>query len=75
MSTSGVVPHMAFGAEVTINPKTIENLDKPTAGDKAFAKGFTEGATLGLASKPPKILTQGVAVVDKVGKKVLGWLK
>ena len=58
-----------------INPKTISDLEKPTAADKQFAKGFTEGATLGLASKPPKVLTQGVAVVDKVGKKVLSWFK
>ena len=75
LSTSGVIPHMAFGTAITINPKTITDLEKPSADDKAFAKGFTEGATLGLASKPPKILTQGVAVVDKMGKKVLGWLK
>ena len=75
LSTSGVIPHMAFGAAITINPKTITDLEKPSADDKAFAKGFTEGATLGLASKPPKVLTQGVAVVDKMGKKVLGWLK
>jgi hypothetical protein len=75
LSTSGVIPHFDFGAVVVINPKTVENLDKPTTDDKAFAKGFTEGATLGIASKPPKILTQGVAVVDKVGKKVLGWFK
>ena len=75
LSTSGVIPHMAFGADLTINPKTVDDLDKPTAGDKAFAKGFTEGATFGIADKPPKVLTQGVAVVDKIGKKVLGWLK
>ena len=75
LSTSGVIPHMAFGTAITINPKTITDLEKPSADDKAFAKGFTEGATLGIADKPPKILTQGVAVVDKMGKKVLGWLK
>ena len=75
LSTSGVIPHVAFGTAITINPKTITDLEKPSADDKAFAKGFTEGATLGIADKPPKILTQGVAVVDKVGKKVLGWLK
>ena len=75
LSASGVIPHFDFGGEVVINPKTVENLEKPTADDKAFAKGFTEGATLGIADKPPKILTQGVAVVDKVGKKVLGWFK
>ena len=75
LSTSGVIPHMAFGAQVTINPKTISDLEKPTSADKAFAKGFTEGATLGIASKPPKVLTEGVAVVGKVGKKVLNWLK
>jgi hypothetical protein len=66
---------MAFGTAITINPKTISDLDKPSAADKAFAKGFTEGATFGIANKPPKVLTQGVAVVDKVGKKILGWLK
>tara|TARA_R110002020_G_scaffold409646_2_gene619342 strand:+ start:3368 stop:3997 length:630 start_codon:yes stop_codon:yes gene_type:complete len=75
LSASGVIPHVAFGTAITINPKTITDLEKPSADDKAFAKGFTEGATLGIADKPPKILTQGVAVVDKVGKKVLGWLK
>ena len=75
LSTSGVIPHLAFGAALTINPKTISDLDKPTADDKAFSKGFTEGATFGLVSKPPKVLTQGVAVVDKVGKKVLSWFK
>ena len=75
LSTSGVIPHMAFGAAITINPKTITDLEKPSADDKAFAKGFTEGATLGIADKPPKVLTEGVAVVDKMGKKVLGWFK
>ena len=75
LSTSGVIPHVAFGTAITINPKTITDLEKPSADDKAFAKGFTEGATLGLASKPPKVLTEGVAVADKVGKKVLGWFK
>ena len=75
LSTSGVIPHMAFGTAITINPKTITDLEKPSADDKAFAKGFTEGATLGIADKPPKILTQGVAVVDKMGKMGLGWLK
>ena len=75
LSTSGVIPHMAFGTAITINPKTITDLEKPSADDKAFAKGFTEGATLGIADKPPKVLTEGVAVVDKMGKKVLGWFK
>jgi hypothetical protein len=75
LSTSNVIPHVDFGGVVVINPKTISDLEKPTAADKQFAKGFTEGATLGLASKPPKVLTQGVAVVDKVGKKVLSWFK
>jgi hypothetical protein len=75
LSTSGVIPHMAFGAELTINPKTVDNLDKPTAGDKAFATGFTEGATLDIAKKPPKILVKTVATVHKLANTVAGWFK
>tara|TARA_R110002051_G_scaffold318709_1_gene401427 strand:+ start:2604 stop:3233 length:630 start_codon:yes stop_codon:yes gene_type:complete len=75
LSTSGVIPHMAFGTAITINPKTITDLEKPSADDKAFAKGFTEGATLGIADKPPKILTEGVAVVSNMGKKITSWFK
>ena len=66
LSTSGVIPHVDFGGSVVINPKTVENLDKPTAEDTAFAKGFTEGATLGIAKKPPKILVQTVATGHKL---------
>jgi len=79
ISTSGVIPHVDFGAAVVINPKTVEDLSDPTSADTAFAKGFTEGATFGVASKPPKILSRGVAVISKVGsavgKKVLSWFK
>jgi len=74
-STSGVIPHVDFGGALVINPKTIENLDKPTSEDKAFAEGFTEGATLDIAKKPPKILVQTVATVHKVADTVAGWFK
>lgn len=78
-STSGVIPHIDFGGALVVNPKSVEDLSDPTSDDKAFAKGFTEGATFGVASKPPKILSQGVAVISKVGsavgKKVLSWFK
>ena len=66
LSTSGVIPHLAFGTELTINPKTVENLDKPTAGDKAFAIGFTEGATFGLVHKAPEAVTRTVATAHKL---------
>ena len=66
LSTSGVIPHLAFGTELTINPKTVENLDKPTAGDKAFATGFTEGATFGLVHKAPEAVTRTVATAHKL---------
>jgi len=70
LSTSGVIPHLAFGAELTINPKTVENLDKPTAGDKAFAKGFTEGATFGLVHQAPEAVTRTVAAAHKLADDV-----
>ena len=75
LSTSGVIPHVDFGAAVVINPKTVENLDKPTPEDTAFAEGVTEGATLGIAEKPPKVLVQTVATVHKVADTVAGWFK
>ena len=64
-AASGVIPHIDFGASIVINPKTVEDLDKPTAGDKAFANGFTEGATLGLAHKSPEVVTKTVATIHK----------
>jgi len=75
LSTSGVIPHVDFGGAVVINPKTVENLDKPTAEDTAFAEGVTEGATLGIAEKPPKVLVKAVATVHKVADTVAGWFK
>ena len=53
-----------------INPKTVEALTKPTAEDKAFSKGFVQGITLGIASKPPPVLTKAVATVHKVADDV-----
>jgi len=75
LSTCNVIPHVDFGGEVVINPKTLSNLEKPTSVDTAVATGIAEGATLGLVTKPPKILTQSVAVVHKIGNTVGGWLK
>jgi len=68
--TSGVIPHMDFGASVVINPKTVEDLDKPTAEDKAFSKGFTEGITLGIAHKSPPVITKTVATIHKFADDV-----
>ncbi len=68
--TSGVIPHMDFGASVVINPKTVEDLDKPTAGDKAFSNGFTEGITLGIAHKSPAVITKTVATIHKFADDV-----
>jgi hypothetical protein len=65
-STCGVIPHVAFGADLVINPKTVENLDKPTDADKAFSKGLTEGLTLGIADKAPPVITHTVATLHKV---------
>jgi len=75
LSTCNVIPHVDFGGEVVINPKTLSNLEKPTPVDTAVATGIAEGATLGIVTKPPKILTQSVAVVHKLGNTVGGWLK
>jgi hypothetical protein len=75
LSTCNVIPHVDFGGVLVINPKTIDDLDKPTDVDRAVATGIAEGATLGIVTKPPKILTQSVAVVHKIGNTVGGWLK
>ena len=72
---SGVIPHMDFGAEVVINPKTIQALTKPTAEDNAFSKGFVQGITFGSAKKSPPVLTKAVATVHKVADDVDDWLK
>ena len=64
-STCGVIPHVAFGTDLVINPKTVENLDKPTADDKAFSKGLTQGLTLGIADKAPPVITHTVATLHK----------
>jgi hypothetical protein len=61
-----VIPHLAFGTSLVINPKTVENLDKPTEADKQFSKGLTEGLTLGIASKPPPVITHTVATLHKL---------
>ena len=65
-STDGVIPHMAFGADLVINPKTVEDLDKPTEDDKAFSKGLTQGLTLGIADKAPPVITHSVATLHKL---------
>ena len=65
-STCGVIPHLAFGTSLVINPKTVEDLGKPTADDKAFSKGLTEGLTLGIADKAPPVITHSVATLHKV---------
>ena len=65
-STCGVIPHVAFGTNLVINPKTVEDLGKPTADDKAFAKGLTQGLTLGIADKAPPVITHSVATLHKV---------
>ena len=57
---------MAFGADLVINPKTVENLDKPTESDKQFSKGLTEGLTLGISDKAPPVITHSVATLHKV---------
>ena len=75
ISTCNVIPHMDFGAVLVINPKTVENLEKATPVDTAVATGIAEGATLGMVTKPPKILTQSVAVVHKLGDAIGGWVK
>ena len=67
---SGVIPHMDFGADIVINPKTVEDLDKPTADDRAFSKGFTEGITLGIADKSPEVITKTVATIHKFADDV-----
>jgi len=65
-STCGVIPHVAFGTDLVINPKTVEDLGKPTAADKAFAKGLTQGLTLGISDKAPPVITHSVATLHKV---------
>jgi len=75
LSTCNVIPHVDFGGAVVINPKTLSNLEKPTPVDTAVATGIAEGATLGLVTKPPKILTQTVAVAHKAVNTVIGWFK
>ena len=65
-STCGVIPHVAFGTSLVINPKTVEDLDKPTDVDKAFAKGLTQGLTLGISDKAPPVITHTVATLHKV---------
>ena len=79
MATSGVIPHVAFGANIVLNPKTITNaensLTKPTADDKAFSKGLVEGMTGDIVTKPPKVVTGAVAAVHKVADKVWSWIK
>jgi hypothetical protein len=65
-STCGVIPHLAFGTSLVINPKTVEDLDKPTADDKAFSKGLTQGLTLGIADKAPPVITHTVATLHKL---------
>jgi hypothetical protein len=69
-AASGVIPHVDFGADIVINPKTIEDLDKPTADDRAFSKGFTEGITLGIADKSPEVITKTVATIHKFADDV-----
>jgi len=66
MATCGVIPHVAFGADIVINPKTVQDLGKPTSEDRAFAKGFTEGATFGIADKAPPVVTHTVATLHKL---------
>jgi hypothetical protein len=70
MAEGGIIPHLDFGVAVTINPKTVENLTKPTAEDKAFSKGLVQGLTLGIASKPPPVMTKTVATVHKLADAV-----
>ena len=70
LAESGVIPHLDFGADIVINPKTVDALTKPTPEDKAFSKGFIQGITLGIASKPPPVLTKAVATVHKVADAV-----
>ena len=66
LSTCGVIPHVAFGTDLVINPKTVEDLGKPTDADKAFAKGLTQGLTLGISDKAPPVITHTVATLHKV---------
>ena len=66
LSTCGVIPHVAFGADLVINPKTVEDLDKPTEDDKQFSKGLTQGLTLGISDKAPPVITDSVATIHKV---------
>jgi hypothetical protein len=75
LAESGIIPHLDFGADVVINPKTVEALTKPTAEDKAFSKGFVQGITLGISNKPPPVLIKGVATVHKLADDVDKWLK
>jgi hypothetical protein len=75
IAEGGIIPHLDFGADVVINPKTIQALTKPTAEDKAFSKGFVQGITLGIASNPPPVLTKAVATVHKVANDIDNWLK
>ena len=70
ISTCGVIPHVAFGVSLVINPKTLDGLDKPTDADEAFAKGFTEGATFGIATKAPLVLTKAVATIHKAADDI-----
>ncbi|MAH46639.1 hypothetical protein CMI37_12480 [Candidatus Pacearchaeota archaeon] len=65
-STCGVIPHVAFGTDLVINPKTVEDLGKPTADDKVFAKGLTQGLTLGISDKAPPVITHTVAALHKL---------
>jgi hypothetical protein len=57
---------LAFGTSLVINPKTVEDLGKPTAEDKAFSKGLTQGLTLGIADKAPPVITHTVATLHKL---------
>jgi hypothetical protein len=51
---------------LVINPKTVEDLGKPTEDDKQFSKGLTEGLTLGISDKAPPVITHTVATLHKV---------
>ena len=66
LSTCGVIPHLAFGTSLVINPKTVDDLGKPTESDKQFSKGLTEGLTLGISDKAPPVITHTVATLHKV---------
>jgi len=79
ITSSGVIPHLCFGANLVINPRTVQSaeksLTKPTAQDKAFSTGLMEGVTGGIVTTPPPVVTGAVATVHKVANKVWSWIK